>query len=264
MAVGNRKKSGKYVFTLRNIHIEEVYKNYGIRINSIGYFDEENTEPDKNTITNVDALSTANTTELITFLDEMKHPVKCIPTMINIDGNSIEKMYNIDCWWCRHPFDTRPIGCPIRYIAHQVVKTFYSEISKDKFTIREKIPKDKKDKISNLDDKSLVIKENNYYETDGVFCSFNCCKAFVQNNKHDSMYDNSNRLIIQMYNDIFNTKTTTIIPADDWKLLKDRGGGELTIEKFRENFNRISYIYHGYIKYTMRPISHLFEQKLRF
>ncbi len=265
MSASNRKKSGKYIFTLRNIDIDDIYKSYGIPvINGIDIFEDKIDKPDKNTITNVDDLSNSNTTEIITFLDEMKHPVKCIPTMINIDGNNIDKLYSIDCWWCRHSFDTRPIGCPVRYIAHQVVKTFYSEISKDKFTIREKIPNVKKDKIANLDDKSLIVNENNYYETDGVFCSFNCCKAFIQSNKHKPMYDNSNRLLIQMYNDIFNTRNTTIIPADDWRLLSDRGGGPLTIEKFRENFNRISYKYHGYVKNTMRPISHLYEQKLRF
>lgn len=263
-----RKKTCNYLFTLKNIDIEEIYKNYEIPlITGITLIDKENNEPDKNTITSVEELSTSNIPEVITFLDEMKHPVKCIPTMINLSGHctgtNVEEMNDIDCWWCRHTFDTRSIGCPVRYVAHQVVKTFYSEISKDKFTIREKIPKSKKDKIAELDDKSLVVEENNYYETDGVFCSFNCCKAYIQDNKHKPIYDDSNRLLIQMYNDIFNSKTASIIPADDWRLIKDRGGGPLTIENFRENFNRISYKYHGYTRY-MRPLLHLFEQKLRF
>ena len=93
MSASNRKKSGKYFFTLRNIDIDDIYKSYGIPvINGIDIFEDIKDKPDKNTITNVDDLSSSNTTEIITFLDEMKHPVKCIPTMINIDGNNIDKL----------------------------------------------------------------------------------------------------------------------------------------------------------------------------
>jgi len=259
-----KKKIGKYIFTLENINIEEVYKTYGIpMITGITITDNEYTEPLQDTITRVDDL-VIRSTDIVTFLDEMKHPVKCIPVMIDLYGDEVTEMSDIDCMWCRHSYDTRPIGCPIRYVAHQVVKTFYSEISKDKFTIREKIPKSKKDRIAELQDKTITIHENDYYETDGIFCSFNCCKAFIEDNKHDPMYDNSSRLLIQMYNDIFNTKTTSIIPADSWRILKNRGNGHLTIEKFRENFNHVSYKYHGYIKNKMHPITHLFEQKLKF
>ena len=262
--MSGRKKSGKYMFTLENINIEEVYKTYGIpMVSGITIIDNESTEPEQDTITKIEDLSMIENPEVITFLDEMKHPIKCIPTMIDLAGDDITCLSGVDCWWCRHSFDTRPIGCPIRYVAHQAVKTFYSEISKDKFTIREKIPKSKKDIIPNLQDKTITIKEKDYYETDGVFCSFNCCKAYIKDNIHRPIYDDSNRLLIQMYNDIFETKLKTIAPADDWRLLKDRGNGHLTIEKFRENFNRVSYKYHGYIK-NMRPITHLFEQKLRF
>lgn len=261
----NRKKTDKYLFTLENINVEDVYKTYGIpMIVGMTITDNEYSEPLHDTITRVDDLTIPDHPEIVTFLDEMKHPVKCIPVMIDLSGNDVSEISNIDCWWCRHPYNTRPIGCPIRYVPHQVVKTFYSDISKDKFTIREKIPKYKKDKIADLRDKTMSVIENDYYETDGIFCSFNCCKAFINAHTHNPMYDDSKNLLVQMYNDIFDTKVKSISPADDWRLLKTKGNGHLTIEKFRENFNHISYKYHGYIKTKMHPITHLFEQKLKF
>lgn len=258
----NRKNTNKYIFTLKNINIEEVYTTYGIPMNTgITIMDNKSTEPLKDTVTKIDDLGIVENPDIITFLDEMKHPVKCTQVMIDLSGNDVTESSDVDCWWCRHPFNTRPIGCPVRYVAHQAVKTFYSEISKDKFTIREKIPKSKLDKIS---DPSISVNENNYYETDGIFCSFNCCKAYILDNKHKPLYDDSERLLVRMYNDIFGTKICSITQADDWRLLRNRGNGHLTIEKFRENFNHVSYKYHGYVKNIGKPLVHLFEQKLKF
>jgi len=218
----------------------------------------------------------------ISFLSEMKQEVKCIPTVFNEDlFNKIEENIDLenpsnswslyredipDCWWCRHPIPKNciPIGCPIKFNPSIVSKTFYSEISKDTFTIREKIPNSKIDSLDLKNNDTLSIKNKNYYNVDGIFCSFNCCKAWILDNKHNSIYDNSDKLLVHMYNQIFDQKIKNITPADDWKLLKNKGGGILDIETFRNNFNKVTYEYHGHIKNLQKNINHLFEQKLKF
>ena len=54
---------------------------------------------------------------------------------------------------------------------------------------------------------------NNYYETDGCFCSFNCCLAFINDNVHNAMYSSSKHLLMKMYYDIFN-KVEKIVMAN--------------------------------------------------
>ena len=63
---------------------------------------------------------------------------------------------------------------------------------------------------------------NTYYETDGVFCSFNCCKAYITENKQNTMYNNSEISTIKSvyFNTIMGTKTTVINPAPHWRLLQ--------------------------------------------
>ena len=218
----------------------------------------------------------------ISFLSEMKQEVKCIPTVFNENlFNKIPKNIDLenpsnswslyredipDCWWCRHPIPKNciPIGCPITFNPSIVSKTFYSEISKDTFTIREKIPNSKIDSLDLKNNNTICIKNKNYYNVDGIFCSFNCCKAWILDNKHNSIYDNSDKLLVHMYNQIFDQKIKNITPADDWKLLKNKGGGILDIETFRNNFNKVTYEYHGHIKDLQKSINHLFEQKLKF
>lgn len=218
----------------------------------------------------------------ISFLSEMRQEVKCIPTVFNENlFNKIEENIDLenpsnswslyredipDCWWCRHPIPKNciPIGCPINFNPSIVSKTFYSEISKDTFTIREKIPNSKIDSLDLKNNNTICIKNKNYYNVDGIFCSFNCCKAWILDNKHNSIYDNSDKLLVHMYNQIFDQKIKNITPADDWKLLKNKGGGILDIETFRNNFNKVTYEYHGHIKDLQKNINHLFEQKLKF
>jgi hypothetical protein len=285
------KKLGKYIFTLKNIDHSHICKKYSINmLSNIDIIDEN--QPDKTT--KISELSDTNIPQIVSFLSESKSIVKCNVIMCDLSGrnlNDIDKQ-TIECYWCRHPFNSQPIGCPIRYHSNQLIKTYYSEISKDKYTIKENITGKKSKKLlqdtnkkikcspkkqaiivkeSEVNDKdvsnefsdSLKIQKNDYYETDGFFCSFNCCKAFILDNKHKPMYDCSNRLLIQLYNQIYNTKITNIKEADNWRLLK-KSGGPTSIEKFRENFNHISYEYHGYISDICKPIGHLWEEHIKF
>lgn len=76
-------------------------------------------------------------------------------------------------------------------------------------------------------------KENNAFECDGVFCSFNCIVAYLaEHNQY--RYKDSTVLLLMMYRHIFNKHRdiTKISPSPSWKLLKEYGG-HLSIEEYR-------------------------------
>lgn len=103
--------------------------------------------------------------------------------------------------------------------------------------------------------KNLIEVTSGYYETDGVFCSPECCLAFINDEKSKaggSKYIDSERLLHSMLG-----LTQRILPANHYRLL-EKYGGKLTIEQFRNNNKSVKYEYHG----TTVLISHLFEKKL--
>lgn len=154
------------------------------------------------------------------------------------------------CWWCRHKFNTRPIGCPLKYNTHKT-----SGVEKERF--------EEKLKAANLETST-----NDFFETEGMFCSFPCCKAFILDQKGSVKYKESLTLLSILFSILFSTdkhpvgifslgrtkkKTLTIknhpedvneeldFPAaPSWRLLKDYGG-HLTIEEFRSTFGKLEY-----------------------
>jgi hypothetical protein len=169
-----------------------------------------------------------------------------------------------NCYWCRHHFNTPQIGCPIKYISSQAVKQYFSEISRDKYIIKENINLVRKDMIK--DDKRIEIHEKEYYETDGVFCSFNCCNAYIKDNKHNLLYSQSEVLLTEIYNQIFGNDIKTIENAPHWRLI-DKYGGHLTIDQFRDSFNKVEYEHHGitrtFKKNMFKSIGTLHEEHIK-
>jgi hypothetical protein len=89
--------------------------------------------------------------------------------------------------------------------------------------------------------------------------------AYISDNKNNSIYDISEMLLLKMYHDIYPTKVVSIDEAPHWRKLKE-SGGDLTIEEFRDSFNKIEYKNHGYITNipTFKSMGVLFEEKLKF
>ena len=114
---------------------------------------------------------------------------------------------------------------------------------------------------------SIKIDKEEYYITDGIYCSFNCCKEFINDNKHNNLYEQSNNLLIKLYKDMNNqsVKNIKINPSPHWRLLKEYGG-HLIIEEFRENFNKCTYDFHGNLnsQILFKHIGYLYEEKLNF
>ena len=87
--------------------------------------------------------------------------------------------------------------------------------------------------------------EKDFFETDGIFCSFNCCLSFIKSNEYNSVYNLSENLLHLMYYKFFN-KNDKLTEAPSWRLLRQYGGN-LSIEDFRKNFNNVNYKYMGTI-----------------
>jgi hypothetical protein len=79
------------------------------------------------------------------------------------------------------------------------------------------------------------------------------------------LYESSDVLLSKLYHDMYNVKNIVINPSPHWRLLIEYGG-YLTIQQFRDNFNKTTYESHGVIRNTdiFKPIATLFEEKLNF
>ena len=234
--------SSKYNFTLKHIEHKNIIERYSLYIN------KKNT----NGVTQISELNT-HKSETISFINEIQNNKKYVITMMDyLTNQQLPDKTEIYCFWCRHSFQTKPIGCPIKYVPNQYEKKYFSEITKDKYVIKYNVAK--------TQDVSNII-EKNYYETDGVFCSFNCCLSFIEENKKNPLYQHSSFLLIKIYSEIFNDFPTKITPAPTWRLLK-KYGGNLDIDEFRSTFSNISYSYKGIIREIpkFKPIGWLWQQ----
>lgn len=250
----------KFIFTLSGVDMDKVNKKYGISIQS--NIEEFQSVPPTNTTKLCELNVEKGTPELISFLDEAKRSHLCQVSMIDFNTGMYTNMLIYNCFWCRHSFETQGIGCPVKYISNQATKKYHSEISKDAYTIKENVTTKR---IKNIEDDRISIKIGEYYETDGIFCSFNCCQAFIDEHKHLRKYDQSAVLIMKMYNKMMGTKAVIIMPAPHWRLLITYGG-TMTIDKFRDSFNKIEYELHGTTKRLPKflSIGLLFEENLKF
>lgn len=243
----SKKYNKRYVFTLVGVNINKIDQKYGI----VSLQNQEDSIPTNTTkIDDLDIIK--RTPEVISFLDESKRIRKCQVSMIDFNsGKNLDLKKRYKCFWDKNyiPENVTPIGCPIKYIASKAKKTYHSEISKEKYTIVENVSVKKVDSLKKVGDIQIVIEDNDYYETDGIFCSFNCCMAYILDpeNKNKNIYRQSESLVLKMYYDInMDDNNLEIIPAPHWRTLEDFGGTS-TIEEFRNSFNRIRYVDHGIV-----------------
>jgi hypothetical protein len=275
--VKKKRKSKKYIFTLhKNINTEKVDQKYGITIVSNISVVDDNLPENSTKLTELPELNNDASLDVISFLDETKRIYQCNISMIDFKNGQNVKYLKYNCFWCRNKFDSSPIGCPIQYISKKAIKNYYSEVSKDNYIIKENITKQRCEllnsesnfvflPVKSSHNSSIDINQNEYYETDGIFCSFNCCKAFIKDNKHNKLYEFSDLLLAKLYQDMFNINNIVINPSPHWRLLQEYGG-HLTIAQFRDNFNKTKFDTHGFIRNTdvFKPIASLYEEKLNF
>lgn len=248
-------KSKKYIFFL-NVDFDNINTIDSIELVS---------EP-KEKMTKITDLEILNSPKTVSFLDEFKTLKKCSLSMIDFRNkykHSNRCIYH--CFWDRHPIpqNYKSIGCPIRYIPSRAVKTYNSFISKEKYCITEQITESRRHKIETDEKTELNVEAGGYYETDGIFCSFNCCLAYItaKGNSRNPLYKNSKMLLYQMYNEVVEQKNfCELMSAPHWRLLKSYGG-RLSIEEFRDSFDKIRYDDKGSI--LVKEYARLFEEHIR-
>ena len=104
------------------------------------------------------------------FIDEAKNERYCLMTMKNI--NNINKNPSCSCFWCRHPFEYKPLGCPIDYINDKVYKEYYSEITKNNYCLQETITKNQLENVKDIKNDDFTLKHSSkFLSVDGIFCS---------------------------------------------------------------------------------------------
>jgi len=108
------------------------------------------------------------------------------------------------CWYCRHtiPSDWHPLGIPIKHRVEQSIDTF---------------------------------------ECEGVFCSFNCVVAYLQEHA-EYRYKDSSVILLMLFRKVMqhHKPLNTIVPSPSWKLLKEYGG-HLTVEEYRKCIQHVEY-----------------------
>lgn len=158
------------------------------------------------------------------FLDTRKIQHKYWANMVDVTENGpLPINTSKPCWWCRHPFYTTPIGCPLRYYPH-------SENNPLQKRFEEKM------KEANYKNST-----NDFFETEGLFCSFPCCKAYIISQKSNVKYKESCPLLTLLYKNLMDNSSTIFPEAPHWSILKDYGG-HLSIEEFRASFGQLEFI----------------------
>jgi len=238
---------------LRDLDLTKIHANYDIEC-------PDYTVPDinGNRLDPIGSTSDISSLHEVSYIHEQnKQLTKCHLSTINLsfeEGcNNTDNIFKYNCFWCRHPFVNEPVGCPIKCESNKILKTYKSAINNQSYNLIDEVPKSK----INTDDKSI-------YTTDGIFCSFNCCVAYIEDNKNNNLYDKSYMLLLKLYRDMTGFNASKISPAPDWRLI-DRYGGHLNINEFRSELDTVKYIRKGMIRHGPRfnPVSWIYDRKLQ-
>lgn len=234
--------SSKFNFTLKGIDHKTILERYSL------YIPGEKSGG----VTKISELNSKS------FVDDIKTDKKYIITMLDhLSCQKLPEKTSLFCWWCRNSFNTTPVGCPLKYVPTQIEKKYYSEIHKENYSILHNIS------TKNIDRVVSSSTKENYYETDGIFCSFNCCLSFIQDNNKNPLYYQSRTLVGKIYTEMCDTITLDINPAPHWRVLKDYGGN-MSIEEFRESFCKFTVESLGKIREfpKFKPVGWVYGKKL--
>lgn len=216
-----------YTFTLKNIDIPALLLKNGYvpQKQELEVFDDEHhilEEGDDKHVTNISDLMHEKSTKYITIIDPAKNSIKMWITMIDfVREGFLPISTNLPCWWCRGNFDTSPIGCPIRYCSDNTPA------------------KIKKRVIEKLELANLPTDTSDFFETEGIFCSFPCCKAYIISQKGSPIYKESHTLLTLMYYKLYG-KYVRIRSAAPFYII-DTWGGHLTLKEFRDSHCQLTY-----------------------
>jgi len=275
----------KPVFVLKNIQPDDIDKKYNLLSYKNTQTEPHLPLPPQTHQSTVEPENKTKITELpinddisyFSFLDESKKDHQCVVTMRSyLTKEDFPPNTSVHCFWCRHSFHFRPIGCPIDFVSDRLTKTYNSDITKDKYTLRENITKKQLQQLTKdvdsveIDTTHMIqneykIQDRNYYLMDGLFCSFNCCFAFIKANQQNPLYMNSEYLLKKIFYNVFGENTAPLIPSPSWRLLKEYGG-HMTVEEYRKNFYKVDYFNVDNLVVPFpnsKPVGFLFEKQVK-
>lgn len=137
------------------------------------------------------------------------------------DGNPYERDCGKSCWWHRHPFEGLAMGIPIRVVIKSGVRKIYM---------------------------------------DGFFCSYACTLAFLEEelkktqSRRDPNYSQSKTLLLQLFEEEFPGEK--LLPALDWKMMKDVGNGNLNLREYLSGMKGIRLVQHPNCSFTPVTITY--------
>jgi len=159
------------------------------------------------------------------FFDSHKNRVKNWVNMWDLHQNQAMPRYTTKkCWWHRDSFKTHPLGCPIAY--HPNVT---EGEKKDAF-------------VAKMKEYNIESHTNDFFETEGIFCSFPCVKAYIMDmckKNSGGRYQESCTLLMLLQYKIFGV-TYEIPTAGTWKVLED-WCGHLTNEEYMQTLGKLAY-----------------------
>lgn len=230
MSSSSLSKKKNHVFKLPGVKPDEVDRQYGFTTstNSVSI-------TDKNIPSHSTKISELqNYKQNVTIIDELKNAHNAKVSIIQMNGKSTPTNAVFHCFWDRHPFSHDPIFCPIEKISKPLIKNYISHVNGKQYKIQ-----DSMQRIGDLE-----------YNVDGTFCSIECCLAFIEDNQHNPIYQNSEYYLRDLYS--FSEQKS----APHWRLL-DNYGGNMPIMEFRKSFVNTIYSPEGVI---YNPICFLFRE----
>lgn len=214
-----RGRKPKYLHTivLDGINAREIYKQYRHKKS------DQRSEPHYKSILSYSAKANDESTTQITeltkqrpthvFMDTLRDG-KMVTMLDYVNYGCLPERTDLWCCHCHHPFNTSPIGVPIKYVPPKPAKEQPEE--------------------------DQIVGTNDYFLTFGIFCSFPCCLAFIKDYSHKPLFRNSKSLLYNLYFKLYQTELK-VKKAPSWECLKVHGG-DMTIEEFRKSFCNCNYI----------------------
>lgn len=219
-------------------------------------YDQNNLKIEKNNVTTINKLNFTSLScePTLTFIQKDKYKLYNYQIMLDKNNNSfINANIDIPCYYCRRHHNNSSLGIPIKYYPSvYIVNNNNINNSKYSFNYKENVMKlntkdknrllqlisnntdicDNSDNSDNCDNCDHLSKNDihkvitkNFFETDGVVCSFNCMFSFIEENKLNPIYTNSYNLMYLLYKYIFGYyPEKPIIRSPSWKLRKEYGG----------------------------------------
>ena len=244
----NQQSSSSLNNYIANVYEDVNLQNTNQAENKLYKNDNQTTEINSN-CTSINRLNFTNLTNepILTYIQKDKFKLYNYNIMLDTNSQTfLNSNMNIPCYYCRRVFDFFPLGIPIRYYPSvyilkdgNVLKDNNNSHSlKYSFNNKEntvKLNKNERERLIkiltnnpnmlNMESKnSHKIITKNFFETDGIVCSFNCMVSFINEN-YSPIYQNSSHLMYLMYKQIFGEyPTQSFVPSPSWRLRKEYGG----------------------------------------